>query len=147
MSAQTEGDSASNQSSRAERELVVVWVSPGSLATAFALCCAPFGLFSSISYFSELRDQENLAQIWTTSVSQNVSVLATDMFLRVGIGLVIGWVTGSVLAAVFNSVMYRTGGVRLRVREVDLAMSKSPRRHAWAFKLGRFFGKFLAKKE
>ena len=37
MSALTEGDSASNQSSRAERELVVVWVSPGSLAAAFAL--------------------------------------------------------------------------------------------------------------
>lgn len=36
MPAQTEGDSASNQSSRAERELVVVWVSPGSLATVFA---------------------------------------------------------------------------------------------------------------
>jgi hypothetical protein len=102
MSALTEGDSASNQSSRAERELVVVWVSPGSLSAVFALCCAPFGLFSSINYFIELREQENLPQIWTTSVSQNVSVIATDMFLRVGICVVIGWVTGSVLAAVFN---------------------------------------------
>ena len=146
MTAHGDDGTPSNSRPQTERELSVVGVCPYSFAIIVSLCFSVCGFIYGAWLASYLikSDTQQLLRLTPTYIVKEVLLLGGLMMV---VCLVPGLVAGLLLATLYNAVAKTTGGLRLHVREGTLLTVKSPRRHAWAFKLGRFFGKFLAKKE
>ena len=145
MTAHEDDGTPSNSGPQMERELSVVRVCPHAFAIIVSLCFAVCGFIYGAWLASySLSKSDQLLRLTSSDIVKEVLLLGGFMMVSC---LVPGLVAGLLLATLYNAVAQTTGGLRLRVREGTLLTSKLPRWHAWAFKLGKFLGKFVAKKK